>query len=155
MRFLNKMNKAVTLTEVLTVVIISAILAAVAFTSYRYFVEKAKDQEAIAVLKTIAAAEIVYLNENRVFFASDPPKVDEQHMQETLRIKFPYTDWQYCLKLETIGSPPMYRLAILAKRTSSRPFSLNPVWMIDVWALGGAPGKEISLSDWVDYGCSD
>src|SRR3970040_255947 len=63
--FMSKRMRGVTLIELLIVVVIVSILAAVAYPNYRAYVQKSKRNEAKAALLQIATnQERVYLNES-------------------------------------------------------------------------------------------
>ncbi len=70
-------KKAFTLLELLVVVLIIGILAAIALPQYRYVVEKARITEAITILKTIAEAnERFYMINDRYANAYEMEKLD-------------------------------------------------------------------------------
>lgn len=125
---LHNSRKAVTLTELLAVIIIAAILAAVAMPHYRNFVEKAKDQEAIATLRTIAGAEFRYYSENNNFF--DKNGIIGETEKKILDLQFQTADWDYYIK----GDQSM--LILVALRTIDRPPGINKGWTINVYPDG-------------------
>ena len=63
-----KGKRSVTLTEVLVVIMIIAILAALTIPMYTKTVEKARDSEAITILKLIRTGEEIYKLENHYYY---------------------------------------------------------------------------------------
>ncbi len=98
-------KKAMTLIEVLTVVIIIGILAGVAVPRYFKTIERAKDQEAITNLKLIKAAQAIYFVENNTYCCTPVPFEDVGIINQTLHLNLPATsDWIYAITV--VVSPP-------------------------------------------------
>lgn len=85
-------KKAVTLIEILIVVVIVGILATFAMPAYRRAQERARDNEAQSMLKLIQHAEKVYRLEHPSTYVSC---VDTTTCNETLRLNLSADYWDY------------------------------------------------------------
>lgn len=89
--------KAITLLEVLAVVVIIGILVALAVPQFASMRERALDKEAKANLKLIQAAEKIYRMEIGVFWPKDAgtSPADTQSLNTELRLDLSLTNWAY------------------------------------------------------------
>jgi prepilin-type N-terminal cleavage/methylation domain-containing protein len=96
-----KNKKAFTLIEMLVVVVIIAILAAIALPQYQKVLEKAKSAEAVTYVRALANAEKLYYLANNEY-TTDPAKLDIQLKDFTAATGFGYLgytkDFDYYLR---------------------------------------------------------
>lgn len=86
-----KLQKAFTLLEILVVVIIIGILAALGFPNFAKTKESTLDKEAQANLKLISVAEKIYHLENAVYYIS----ADRTAINNGLKLSLPAQNWNY------------------------------------------------------------
>ena len=95
---LNKKGQGVTLTEVLVVMLIIAILAALALPQFAATRERALSKEAKANLKLIDAAEKIYRMENAIYYPYAAGQVDDPAtINDKLKLSISETNWNYSL----------------------------------------------------------
>ncbi|MFH1678311.1 MAG: prepilin-type N-terminal cleavage/methylation domain-containing protein [Candidatus Omnitrophota bacterium] len=92
----NANSKAVTLLEILVVVVIVAILAALGLPRFSTMKERALDKEAGANLKLIQAAEKIYRMENSIYYPSGVG-ADTTAINTVLRLSLPSANWSYTI----------------------------------------------------------
>jgi len=98
MRMQHTQNRAVTLTEVLTVIIIIGILAALALPQFTATRERALSKEAKANLKLIDAAERIYRMEMGFYYphyTQTNPESDPAQINSNLRLVLTESNWDY------------------------------------------------------------
>ncbi len=117
--------KAVTLLEILTVVLIIGILIALALPRFGTMKERALDKEAGANLKLIQAAEKIYRMEIGVFWP-DSGTATTPSLNTNLRLDLPTRNWTYQASSNS-GDPP---LDVQAAR-SDPPSGWNRTYYID------------------------
>lgn len=111
MNNLFKTNHAVTLTEVLVVAIILAILTIIGLPIYTGVIENIRDKEAIAALKELAVAENIYYSRFNIYFPDPGSGVAEPYdayidvINSALGTYIIYNgEWKYCIYSYTRGS---------------------------------------------------
>lgn len=87
------MKKAFTLVELIVVVIIIGILAAVGIPQYRKALERSRGAEAYAGLGHIQEAEKLYYADNQEYYPSSDPITNAQ--EKTLDISLPQSGWAF------------------------------------------------------------
>lgn len=140
-------RKAVTLAEVLVVVVVMGVIASVGYVSYHGMIEKRLDEEAKAAIRSIALAELSYFSENNSFYPSPQGMVNnEVTIMKNLDVDFYTDDWEFCINsILQLGS--MKRAVIIAKRIGS-----DKAFGIRVWEEG--PFEEFEQDNgWGDYNC--
>lgn len=106
-------RKAMTLLELLIVVVIIGILAAVGFINYSPIKEKREEKLAQVALKYIEAAEELYNVEYRQYTSSFTP-AQLSTLNTNLRLSLDNQDWNYTVTTQL--TPPTY--TIVATRTN-------------------------------------
>lgn len=102
---LTKANKGYTLTEMLVVIIIVGILAALALVNYTKAKEQTIDKEARANLKLVQAAQKIYRMEN-TFYYPNAGTADTSGINTNLRLSMPEgasRNWSYSAAAATPG----------------------------------------------------
>ncbi len=102
---LTKANKGYTLTEMLVVIIIVGILAALALVNYTKSKEQTIDKEAKANLKLVQAAQKIYRMEN-TFYYPNTGSADTAAINTNLRLSMPEgagRNWSYSSNVTTPG----------------------------------------------------
>jgi len=91
------LRKAVTLLELLTVVLIIGILVALTLPRYSTMRERAMDKEAVANLKLIQAAEKIYRMEENCYYPTGDD-ADGGEINSFLRLQLPTSgNWDYSI----------------------------------------------------------
>jgi len=90
-----EMKKAITLLELLTVIIVVGILASLALPTFNKAKESAFDKEAKANLKLIQAAEKVYRMEYSTYYPSSGSEGNIDNINAYLKLLIPTTNWTY------------------------------------------------------------
>jgi prepilin-type N-terminal cleavage/methylation domain-containing protein len=106
-----KRDGGVTLTEILVVIVIIAILAALALPQFTASRERALSREAKANLKLISVAEKIYRMKEGFYYPYDPGQpyrtttnaTHRAEIQEKLKVNFTVTNWNY--SIDTSASP--------------------------------------------------
>jgi len=107
----NKKEMAFTLIEVLTVVVIIAILVAIALPSYVAMKEKEHDREAGASMRLIMAAQKIYRMETSVYDVenSGAAATDIANINSVLRLSIPNDNatriWDYRTVADNVADP--------------------------------------------------
>lgn len=89
--------RAVTLTEILTVLIIIAILAALALPQFATTRERALSKEAKANLKIIDAAEKIYRMEAGFYYPYSGMQSDPAELNTNLKLSLTENNWDYAI----------------------------------------------------------
>lgn len=119
-----KQLRAVTLLEILIVVVIIGVLAALALPNFAQMREGALNREAMANLKLLQAAERIYRMEISVFYTSAANPTHTQDLSEQLRLDLSARHWRY----RAWGGPP---LDVRGTRVLPDTSSFNRVYYID------------------------
>ncbi|MDD5255182.1 MAG: prepilin-type N-terminal cleavage/methylation domain-containing protein [Candidatus Omnitrophica bacterium] len=90
-------TSGVTLTEILTVIIIIAILAALALPQFATTRERALSKEAKANLKIIDAAEKIYRMEVGFYYPYSGSKTDPVEINSDLKLSVTENNWDYAI----------------------------------------------------------
>ena len=94
-------TEGMTLLEILAIIIIIGILAAIALPNFAPVREKVLDKEASASLKLIQAAEKIYRLETDFYYPHTGTKTDQGEINQNLKLSLP-TDasrkWNYTVK---------------------------------------------------------
>ncbi|MDD5155342.1 MAG: hypothetical protein PHF11_02520 [Candidatus Omnitrophica bacterium] len=103
--------KGMSLMEILAIIIIIAILAAIALPNFTPIREKVLDKEASASLKLIQAAEKIYRLETDFYYPypGTTPAPDNSAINQNLKLSLPTGDdkkWDYTVKVPTSTGDP-------------------------------------------------
>ncbi len=121
------MRKGFTLVELIIVILIIGILAALAFPQFSKTKEHAIGKEAIANLKLIAAAEKIYRMEGTFYYPNPADfQSDISQINNYLKLSITEANWDYAVT--SAGSPPSSFTATGDRTTGSHP---NCIYRID------------------------
>jgi prepilin-type N-terminal cleavage/methylation domain-containing protein len=90
-----RQGSAVTLIEILVVVVIIGILAALALPNFGRMRERAVDREAMANLKLLQAAEKIYRMEITGFYTSQANPTHTEDLNDELSLDLSRQNWEY------------------------------------------------------------
>ena len=117
-------KKGFNLTELIVVVVVIAILAALALPNFGAFKEKSLDKEAKASLALIQAAEKIYKMETNDYFPNDgSSESDIDTINTYLKLSLPTSNANWSYSVNANGGTGGYTTATHAGRTWSLPFS--------------------------------
>jgi len=127
------MKYAFTLMELLVVIVIVGILAGLSIPRYTKTTERARDREAVSVLKQIKAAENFYRVKYGRYFPGGPSFPSDCYdkievINNALHLKLTEKDWDY-LVCWTPAINPNFNAS--ATRTNPHPDSFGRSWSID------------------------
>ncbi|MEK6727607.1 MAG: type II secretion system protein [Candidatus Omnitrophota bacterium] len=88
---MRSLKKGFTILELLVVVLIIGVLAALAFPNFGKAKESTLDKEAQINLRLISAAEKIYHMENNIYFTS----ADRIAINDNLKLSLPAQNWNY------------------------------------------------------------
>lgn len=114
-----KKDRGVTLTEILVVIVIIAILAALALPQFTASRERALSREAKANLKLISVAEKIYRMREGFYFPFENVTTDRDQIAENLKVNLTETNWNYSIDAT---NPNLEEFTALANRTTG-PYS--------------------------------
>ena len=126
-RTLHKNNKGFTLIELMIVVVIIGILAALAIPRFMQATTKSKQSEAKQILKQIYTMERTYRQENGVYFAGGPADSASGTALATLGVEIMAT----ALYSYTIAATAGTAFTATATATGLDDDATNDVWTID------------------------
>jgi prepilin-type N-terminal cleavage/methylation domain-containing protein len=92
-----KKNRGITLIEIIVVVLIIALLAALGSPQFSAIRERALGKEAKANLKLIDAAEKIYRMETGFYYPSSGTKTDKDEINSNLKLSITETNWDYAI----------------------------------------------------------
>lgn len=104
--FFNNIH-AITLAELITVVVVIAITATIFIPVYTKTINQEREKEALAVLESIAYALVrAYTNNDELYYVKDTiPEGNEQDINDVLGLRIPASPyWRYCVKRFTEGN---------------------------------------------------
>ncbi|MCX5701417.1 MAG: prepilin-type N-terminal cleavage/methylation domain-containing protein [Candidatus Omnitrophica bacterium] len=114
-----KRDGGVTLTEILVVIIIIAILAALALPQFTASRERALSREAKANLKLISVAEKIYRMREGFYFPFENVTTDRDVIAENLKVNLTEANWDYSIDAT---NPNLEEFNAFANRTTG-PYS--------------------------------
>jgi len=123
------MAKGVTLLELIVVIIILGILAALALPNFGKAKESALEKEALANLRLMSAAEKIYHMENDFYFTSAVLNT----INENLKLSLPAQNWNYKIDAGTGFSAKAQRVNDAAnvrciEQATEDPYQLGCSW---------------------------
>jgi type IV pilus assembly protein PilA len=103
-------REGLTLLEILAIIIIIGILAAIALPNFAPVREKVLDKEANASLKLIQAAEKIYKLETDFYYPYSPQTVTNADINQNLKLSLPTTNqkWNYSCKSDGCADATRY-----------------------------------------------